>query len=277
MRLIVLLYFLPILALGQDVLDGAQPKAKLSYYVDLYSHADQATISSSQDILSFANKLQSKRQARNEKQFLHTLFVKTHQRYLKTFEDYASFSELVNNGSYNCLSGTALYALLLDHFGFEFKIIETNYHIFLLTSTNEGKVLFEATDPIHGFVDNENEIEKKLSGYKDQNTTVHASANNKTYYKYSVEIYNEIELDEMLGLFHYNLAIEAFNTHQLQSAVAHLDQANTLYHSPRIEEFSRLVLLSVLESKMEASAKENCVRKIQSIRKRQVNVIASAN
>jgi hypothetical protein len=36
----------------------------------------------------------------------------------------------------------------------------------LLADTDEGRVLFEATDPLHVFVTNPDEIEKRIQQYK---------------------------------------------------------------------------------------------------------------
>jgi len=273
--LIVLVLLLPILANAQGTTPVSGSASSIDYYLNLYSSSSGRQAVSHDEFHDFIGKMEGKRLSfRDDNAFVNHVFVKAHQKFLKSFTQYASFNELFEKGNYNCLTGTAIYALLLEHFEIDYKIIETNYHIFILATTNDGNVLLEATDPINGFVDQPGDIEKRIQGYR-QNEIQEASSR-KNYYQYSFDLYNEVKLDELLGLMHYNIAIVNYNNQQFQSAISHLDQALELYDSPRIEEFSRVIMLSVVESSLEPSVKEFYVKKIQLIRKKRVMMVASA-
>jgi len=268
-------FLIPILAIGQASDYITRPATKIDYYLNLYNRADGSSGSTHQ-VLSFAEKLEGKKLSfERNKDFLEYLFTKTHQRFLKHYTDYTSFGEMLSQGTYNCLTGTALYALLLDQVGIGYQIIETNYHIFLLAHTDEGSILFETTDPTNGFVSDSAEIEKRITHYRQN--SIQKVKSNKTYYRYNFDLYNDVNLDQMLGLLHYNLSIVAYNQQELPTAIDHLSKAMELYQSPRIEEFSRIILLSVIESNLDASVKEKCLDNLQSIRKRQFAVTASVN
>lgn len=272
MKYWLVLFLIPFVAFSQGQ-ENVQ-SARLSYYFTLYSQVD-APSANTDKVLAFAVKLEHKRPSfKKEKDFLRYLFTKTHQQFLKSYSQYASFGQLAER-EYNCLSGTALYALLLDHFNVPYKIIETNYHIFLLASTADGDVLFEATDPLHGFVDDAVALNNRLRLYKENKLQPVVSS--KTFYQYKVNLYNEVNLDEMLGLLYYNLAIVDFNSRQLPMAIQHLGKALDLYSSPRIEELSHILMLSVQESNLDTTVKEKCLRSIYSLRKKQLSMTASAN
>lgn len=272
----VVLFFLPIIAFAQPGPGTIQPE--ILGYADRFCQTDgNLAPAPSEKLITFINRLEAKRGSfENEVDFLNHLFVKTHQRMLRNFTDYVSFRQTLTDGTYNCLTGTTLYALLLDHFGFEYNIIETNYHIFLTANTANGRVLFEATDPLNGFVVNESEINARISTYK-QNTLNKTDSPKRTYYQFNFELYNDVNLLEMSGLLHYNLAIVAYNKHQLATAIDHLDKAIELYQSPRTEEFARIVLLSVVESRLDIAIKENYVKQIQSLRKRKLAVTTASS
>jgi hypothetical protein len=275
MRWIVLIFLMPILAIAQGA-SASDPHDKFERYISLYSSVDGTQNPDFNNLFRFTEKLEAKRTSfKNEKQFLNHLFIKAHQKFLKDYEEYSGFSEMLSTGKYNCLTGTALYALLLEHFGFKYEIIETNYHIFLLAQTNVGKILFEATDPVNGFVDNSKKIESRINTYKQN--IIQETDTEKTYYRYNFDLYNVVDLDQVAGLFHYNLAIVSFNKNDLESSVLHLNEAITRYESPRIQAFSDILLLSLVESKMESSVKENCLRKVQSLRKRKMHLVANAS
>lgn len=276
MRVQLILFLLfPILAFGQEQKDYAPATSKIDYYINLFSQADNNK-TTTREISAFIHKLEQKRPSfEHNEDFLGYLFQKTHQRFLKHYEDYVSFSEMLDNRSYNCLTGTALYALLLEHFGIEYKVIETNYHIFLIAQTDKGRVLLEATDPINGFVNDAGSIEGRIRTYRQN--TVQEIRSSKKYYRYNFNLFHEVNLDQMLGLLHYNFAVEAFNNHKLQESINELSKAIELYNSPRIEEFSKIVLYSVKESNLDPSAKAKCLKEIQSWRKRTFVVTASTN
>jgi hypothetical protein len=101
-------------------------------------------------------------------------------------------------------------------------------------------------------------------------------AASKTYYQYKTELYNVVNLDGIVGLLHYNRAVQAFNSQDLSASINHLDQAIRSYQSPRTEEFSKIILYSVMESKLDPSVKAVFLKKIQSIRSVKMPVVASA-
>jgi hypothetical protein len=276
MRAGVVLFFLPIIALAQPGPGAIQPE--ILGYADRFCQTDGSLAPAPfEKLTTLITRLEDKRGSfKNDVDFLNYLFVKTHQRLLRNFTDYVSFRQTLTDGTYNCLNGTTLYALLLDHFGFEYNIIETNYHIFLIAYTPTGRVLFEATDPLNGFVTEESEINARVSTYR-QNALNKTNSRGKTYYQFNFELYNDVSLLQMSGLLHYNLAIVAYNQHQLATAIDHLDKAIELYQSPRTEEFTRVVLLSVVESRLDTAIKENYVRQLQSLRKRKLAVVTASS
>jgi hypothetical protein len=188
---------------------------------------------------------------------------------------FATFRETINSGKYNCLTGTALYGVLLDYFDIEYSIIETNYHIFLLASTSEGTVLFEATDPVHGFVSDPDEVKNRILYYKQN--VIEPETNNRKYYEYTFELYKAVTLAQTKGLMYYNLSIDAYNRQNFESAIHHLAMALDLYNSPRMHEFSSILLLAVAESKLDKKVKDSYINLIQEIRKKRAPVMASRN
>ena len=274
MRLLLLVLMLPILALGQGARDASRHNSAIENYLALYSSTDQFPNSTNTAFIDFVNRADSKRASfRDDRAFLEHVFVKAHQKFLKDFEQYATFSELFEKGKYNCLTGTAIYALLLDHFDIEYSIIETNYHIFLTASTTSGKILIEATDPANGFITDPRKIESRIQRYRQNEV----QTSEKNPYFFSFDLFNEVDLNQLAGLLYYNHAVANYNAHNYQSAIDHLQLAVELYDSPRIEELSRVIQLTVVESSLDNSAKEICIRKIQSIRKKRLQLMASVN
>jgi hypothetical protein len=219
------------------------------------------------DISGFADKLKQKESPRNSTRFCRLLFNRTHQEFFRRYSQFASFSETLNRGKYNCLTGTALYALLLNHFDIAYTIIETNYHIFLLAETDDGQVLFEATDPINGFVTDAKEIARMIDHYK-KNIPLGVPLDGKRYYMFTSELYQPVGLSELRGLLHYNVSTNAYNNQDFESAIKHLDRAIDLYSSPRVAEFSTVLLGAVLQSRIDGSTRDRYINQLKGIRKK---------
>ncbi|RAW03225.1 hypothetical protein [Pseudochryseolinea flava] len=268
MKWVVLIFFLPIFAFGQR---DVSSRETFEQSLQAFLSTDNASIST-EAFRSHIDKLQTKREAaKSELNFLRMLFSRTHEKFLKRFDEYASFAQTINKGEYNCLTASATYGLLLHHFNLDYDIVETNYHMFILVNTVEGTVLLETTDPVNGFITDQKEIETRIKKYKSN--AVRDEKDN--YYRLSCSVYKHVALEELTGLLHYNLAIKAFNHHDLQNTIEHLDKATAIYCSPRMEELTRIVLLSIIESKQNDQFKEESVRRIQVLRKRNLNALAS--
>ncbi len=271
--LILFIFCLPLVVSAQ----GSEKSIDHAFtqYIERYLATDKSKSVSTESLEKFVQKLEFKKNSfKKESEFLQYAFNQTHRKFLKHYKQYCTFTELVDNGTYNCLTATALYALLLDHFKVDYKIVETNYHIFLLAKTDQGTVLLETTDPLNGFISNPNEVEKRITSYK-QNELLMQTSNDKVLYTYNFNLFNVVDLDQMLGLMYYNLAIDAYNHQEIQSAITYLDQAILRYQSPRIDEFSTIILLTLQESKMEASIKKSCVQKVKAIQTSKLSGLAS--
>lgn len=270
--ILLTVFFLPLLALanggpGKDFSAGSSLKAFLSA-----GHRAQSIKS----FETFLDKLDKKNTSvKSERAFVRHIFEKTHHRFLKYYDAHASLDETFATGSYNCLTGTILFSLLLRHYGIDHQVIETNYHIFILAETDEGKILLEATDPLNGFVTTAKDIESRIAIYKQNQ--VQEQLRNKSYYKFRFELYNTVSLDELRGLTYYNQAVNAFNQKKFTVAVQNLVRSHELYSSYRIEAFSQILLLSLQQSTLDIKTKENCMNTILSLRKKSLPVMLAVN
>jgi hypothetical protein len=268
-----LIFILPALAFSNH---GAAEKFSVKANVKAFLTAGNYKAESIKSFESFLQKLDKKNSSvKSERALIRNIFEKTHHRFLKNYQAYASLNETFDNGSYNCLTGTILFSLFLHHYNIEHQVIETNYHIFILAETNEGQILLEATDPLNGFVTSAREIEARISIYKQNQ--LQEPQRDKAYYKFRFELFNAVSLDELQGLTYYNNAVNSFNRKNLELAVQNLVKANELYFSYRIEEFSQILLLSLQQSDLDLKTKENCMNTILSLRQKSLPLIIASN
>jgi hypothetical protein len=263
MRLIVAMLFLPMLALAQA--DDASQALRTDAILTRFLKTEQAEVApSTQRVTKFFDRLSENPAAyeKQQQQFVRQIFVKTHSRFLRNFKDNATFSQLFSNGNYNCLTATALLGVALQHFNYSFKIFETNHHIFILVDTDRGTALLETTDPFDGFTTDQKLIDKKIAGYKS--ATASGTDSRVIQYQFKNRLFKEVTLEELPGLLHFNLAVNAYNAKHYEQAIFHLEQAGVLYHASRIQEFSDVILLTLRElNAKDASALTARVQKLK--------------
>lgn len=177
----------------------------------------------------------------NDERFLKYLFFHIHRVYLKKYRPYQSFERLFEKGEYGCLTGTALYALFLEEFGYDFEIRETNFHVFLIVKGKNTRFLIESTNPMYGFISDKKYIEEKL---KNSDSADYLSEK-KGSYKFVCNINRSIQLGELVGLQYYNVATQYYNNGNFDLAMYFLSKSKLTYRSERQKEFFRLIVSSI--------------------------------
>ncbi|MFL0682460.1 MAG: hypothetical protein ACK4SF_03335 [Algoriphagus aquaeductus] len=170
---------------------------------------------------------------------LRTIFQKTHQRLLRKYEQHSSFNAMLSEGKFDCVSGSAALGLLLDRYGYDFDVVETDYHVFIQVRLDEKTIILESTLPVGGMITLPSEVDKYLSAYLPQKDAKATSFNQRLAGQ-AIDIregtiFRKVNLTELAGLQYYNDAIVHFNTQQYGQAVQQLSKAYLLYPSDRIE------------------------------------------
>ncbi|QNL21689.1 hypothetical protein HZR84_06980 [Hyphobacterium sp. CCMP332] len=179
---------------------------------------------------------------------LKYIFKTTQKKYFNSYQLYESYSDLLEKGDYNCISGTAFYALLLSEMGYKIHIYETPFHAYLEVENENGEfILIESTDAAFGVVDKMKNVKSRREEYaQGQSEFVARGLGNAS--ENPEEIFtNEINLFNLAGLQYYNLAVLAFNEGEFEKASKLLKKAAYLYPS------SRIIMLQLLSEELIAS------------------------
>ena len=199
----------------------------------------QADIDRQYDNLNeFLAHLRKKQQKyRSEKRFLSYFFYKVHRKFLKQYRPHTTFQELLEQGSYDCVTGTVLYALLLDALGISYQVEEFPFHVYLkVVTTKADTFMIESTDPQGGWVTSPAEQERRFAFYSQA-----TEQEGEEYFRYDFTIAETINLSQLVGLSYFNEAVANYNQRNIQQAVRLLSQAERLYASPRTASFRALV------------------------------------
>lgn len=149
---------------------------------------------------------------KNHKKQIKAITGYVFQKYLKQYKLTNGFSEIFStSGYYNCVSSTALYAILFSKLGIEYSIRDTPSHVFLIAYPSTDKILIEATV---GAEENEKFSDRFQSGYlkelKEQGiitkSEYESTTSEELFKKYSYEK-ESITLEQLIGLQMRNYAL----------------------------------------------------------------------
>ena len=176
---------------------------------------------------------------KDEVQFLQYMFYRIHRKFLKNYSLYSPMPQLLEKGKYDCISGSALYALCCKLLNIAYEIRETPYHIYVLAYTQAGQeILIETTDPMFGCITDPVTIQKYRA-------TINAEAEKDgQHHPHHHKIDNAITLSQLAGLQYFNVAVYYFNQKDVAKAMVYLDKATLHYNSLRMREFRNLLLSS---------------------------------
>lgn len=188
-----------------------------------------------------------KKRSRNtdDLSFLKTLFYKTHSKILKDYSSMASVNETIEDGTYGCLTGTLIYALLLDHFDFEYDIVELPNHVFLKVKLANEEVFFESTLAHEGFIRN-GDFFKFQQSPTPQNVNWLQVISEPSNGLIKNNPFNIISLKELSALHHFNESVKLYKNKAFQESILHAVEAYHLYPTEKNEMLMRLVLNRIL-------------------------------
>jgi len=200
-----------------------------------------------------------------------SLFNEAHRNFLKMYRAYATVEDVFESGSYDCLSGTYFLSQALTKLGIKHRIIETNYHVFLIAETNRGDVLMESTDRYNGFICNQKKIDETIDGYKANRTDRVSSQ----LYLSHIKIYHEILQAQLKGLLYFNLAVESFHNNDLVASCHYLLGASKIYDNPRIEEFAPILTRFIRKSQLSENQKESLTAMLKAREHKDLTALAN--
>ncbi|MDQ4140118.1 MAG: hypothetical protein M3142_06300 [Bacteroidota bacterium] len=179
------------------------------------------------------------------------IFQSVHNSYLKKYELIASFDQIMNNGVYNCVSASALYGLVLDHYNIPYEIKQLPTHVYLVADPKGSKITVESTDPNGGYFAPDAKFKKNYVEYLQKSKMVSAE---EVRTKSIDELFNKnfqadkaIYFKQLVALQYFNEGIKQYDEQSFSKSTAALQKAYRLYPSPE----TRFLLTNSLANQMQ--------------------------
>jgi tetratricopeptide (TPR) repeat protein len=164
------------------------------------------------------------------------IFKEVHTRFFKVYEENVMFERLFSDGTYNCVTGSMLYSLILDHYNIPYEIKEKPTHIYLVAFPVSDNILFETTNPRGLFVPDDKSKREYVSGLVSMKLTTQDHVNSVGVSNAFNEFYyanQNISLQQIAGLQYFNHAIAKYDSKDLAGAIRSATKSTMLYPCPK--------------------------------------------
>lgn len=183
---------------------------------------------------------------KTESQKAKIVYNYVHKTFLKVYKAKNSFSDIFENGEYNCVSGSAIYSIFFSKLSIPYQIMEKPQHVYLIAYPQSHQILIETTIPEKGYyrfnddfiqIFVKNLYDSKLISKEEFDTTnINVLFNN--YYFSSTPV----SLVQLAGMQYGNYGIYNLDDKNYENAISEFKKAYFLNKS----EGSKVTLKTVL-------------------------------
>jgi hypothetical protein len=218
--------------------------------IDLFLALDYATSSAKERIQSFSKDLKNKIEDYPVNKKLKTIFKSVHDEFLTKYTQDAYFNDIFKTGNYNCVSASALYAIILDNLNISYIIKQTPVHVYLVADPVNSSFVIETTLPGEKIVQYDERFKIHYIEYLHNNKIISESEfNNSSVDELFAANYSKdktISLKGLAGLHYYNKGVFQYNKSSFNEALISFEKANILTSDELIKFMLNNALVSVM-------------------------------
>ncbi|GAA4348643.1 hypothetical protein GCM10023185_04750 [Hymenobacter saemangeumensis] len=166
---------------------------------------------------------------------VRTIFEQVHKGFLSKYEDKATFDQTMGSGIYNCVSASALYALIFEHYRIPYAIRQKPTHVYVVADPAASNIMVEGTDPQGGYFLPDARFKKAYVDYLAEGKLVSqeevARLGVEEVFKQKFQADKTITLPQLISLQYYNKAVLALAEDDAEQAYRALQKAEKLFHT----------------------------------------------
>lgn len=185
--------------------------------------------------------------SKKEKKRVKKIYDIIHDKFFRKYNLHSYFSDIFNDGTYNCVTASALYAFTFEELNIPYHIKETPSHVFLIAYPNSHKIYLETTAPgAYGYsIPQESEVKKIINELIAYKIVTKEEVNEKGYMKFYEDYYygkEYINKSSLIGMQYYNKGLSHLETLSYKAALNNLTKAKVFYSSPLIKPLLKSIM-----------------------------------
>jgi tetratricopeptide (TPR) repeat protein len=216
------------------------------------------TSSSKDKVYRFSDALKAKISEYPVSKKLKTVYKAVHDEFFTKYSLESNFNEIFLNGNYNCLTASALYAIILDRLGIKYIIKQTPAHVYIIADPSNTGYLIETTLPGEKIVQFDDRFKNNYIEYLHNNKIIADSEFRNSSVDVLFEAYyfqdKTVSIKELAGLHYSNYGIFRHNKSDYTAALVNFEKAELLYPDQLIRFLKNNALLNVLDQENQKKA-----------------------
>lgn len=197
----------------------------------------------------------------SEVKLMKELHKKVHKRFLSEYQYISPFHRIFETGQYNCVSATALFALVLEGLDIPYAIQEQPTHVYIMAYPDTKAISVEMTALKDAYyLPGRKDVSKAISTLLELNVISEEDIRSKGELQIYHAFYNTnsvVDLTQLAGIQYFNEAIIAANTDDYEEAFNIACKTEKLYDVEKIKLFKAEIVSTLI-----ADAKFDCLKDI---------------
>lgn len=197
--------------------------------------------------------------ARKNDRKIKDVYDAIHNTFLAKYSEQNTFGDIFSNGEYNCVSGSALFAIAFNKLSIPYQIKEKPTHVYLIAFPEKERIIVEATAPVNGYQTIAPAFKQQfVKILKDQKLISNAEFSSRSvdenFDSYFFKDQENISLAELAGIQYANKGLESLTSQDYEIATNNFAKAHWLYPSKKHE---YLLYLSISSAFSRSSATDD--------------------
>lgn len=221
-------------------------KIDLLYLLEQNSNADNFK----RDLKGHIENLKSYENLSNAKK-IKKIYNDTQSKYLKYYSLYSFFPDISKKGQFNCVSGSALYAVILDELKIPYQIIEIPNHVYLVAYPGLNDIAIESTSSKNGvyawtennkqfaiaYLINNDKVSLEEVKYKGMDAVINEYFESNVYENF----------ESIVGMQLFNRALLLSDRNDFTGALESIRLSEQYYTSDKVQLLCGGILLNLLD------------------------------
>ncbi len=183
---------------------------------------------------------------------IQRIYSWVHKKYFNRYKERAFFADIFDNGDYNCVTATALYALAFEACGLPYTIKASQNHVYLVADPGSTSFVIETTTPIQGVTAFNQDFKSRYVKHLRDSKII----SQEEFQQQSVDAlfakhyltHTDIPLRELAGLHYYNQSVFAVQDEQLAPALQSIEKAVLLTQHAAVGFLHKAILIDLLSA-----------------------------
>jgi len=183
---------------------------------------------------------------KNQKKQIKDIYTGIQDSYLKKYDEQAYFNDIFTTGKYNCVTASALIAMVFEHLNIPYEIKETEIHVYLVAGKGNDLTYIETTMPEFGVFHFDDRFKKNYVNYLLESETIsldeYTESSMDELFREYYDVDSSINLTQLAAVQYNNKGYYCYEEERYPEGTNYYEKALMLYPSPIYEDMFNLCL-----------------------------------